>query len=147
ILFAAVFAALRPHMIALHEAAQAFDEVAAVNQSIDFFLPRYDITKAISPESYAALRTPYNTESPSLNPGGALAMLTWSPMRIHKNSRQDDDDMIVVADVFSNGSASVAGVMQAPRDRRMLDDFQKALRQDAAFVPAALDRRPETMRV
>jgi len=29
----------------------------------------------------------------------------------------------------------------------MLDEFQKALRQDAAFVPAAMDRRPETMRV
>ena len=147
ILFAAVFAALRPHMIALNEAAHAFDQVAVANPSIDFFRPRYDITKPISPESYAALRTPYNVESPSLNPGGALAMLTWSPMRRHNNSRQDDDDMIVVADVFSNGSASVAGVMQAPRDRRLLDDFQKALRQDAAFVPAALDRRPETMRV
>jgi hypothetical protein len=37
--------------------------------------------------------------------------------------------------------------MHAPRDRRMLADFEKALRQNAAFVPAALDRRPETMRV
>src|SRR5260370_21667253 len=37
--------------------------------------------------------------------------------------------------------------MRAPRDRRMLEDFQKALRQDAAFVPADLDRRPGTMRV
>jgi hypothetical protein len=37
--------------------------------------------------------------------------------------------------------------MHAPRDRRMLADFEKALRQNAAFVPAAMDRRPETMRV
>jgi len=55
--------------------------------------------------------------------------------------------MVVVADVFSNGAASLADVMHAPRDRRMLEDFDKALRQDAAFVPASLDRRPETMRV
>ena len=41
----------------------------------------------------------------------------------------------------------LADVMQAPRDRRMLKDFEKALRENAAFVPAALDRRPETMRV
>jgi hypothetical protein len=55
--------------------------------------------------------------------------------------------MIVVADVFSNGSASLADVMHAPRNRRMLEDFEKALRTDPAFVPAAMDRRPETMRV
>ena len=55
--------------------------------------------------------------------------------------------MIVVADVFSNGAASLADVVQAPRDRRMLADFQLALRQSAAFVPASLDRRPGTMRV
>ena len=54
---------------------------------------------------------------------------------------------MIVADVFTNGSASLANVMQAPRDRRMLQDFEKALRQDAAFVPASVDRRPETMRV
>jgi hypothetical protein len=29
----------------------------------------------------------------------------------------------------------------------MLNDFQTALRQDAAFVPASMDRRPDTMRV
>jgi hypothetical protein len=55
--------------------------------------------------------------------------------------------MIVVADVFSNGAASLADVVQAPKDRRMLDDFETALRRDAAFVPASLDRRPYTMRV
>jgi len=55
--------------------------------------------------------------------------------------------MVVVADVFSNGAASLADVVHAPRDRRMLDDFESALRQDAAFVPASMDRRPDTMRV
>ncbi|HEV7746444.1 MAG TPA: hypothetical protein VGO56_15715, partial [Pyrinomonadaceae bacterium] len=60
---------------------------------------------------------------------------------------QKADDMVVVADVFSNGSASLADVVHAPRDRRMLADFEVALRQSAAFVPASLDRRPDTMRV
>ena len=55
--------------------------------------------------------------------------------------------MIVVTDVFSNGSASLADVVQAPKDKRMLDDFESALRQNAAFVPASMDRRPDTMRV
>jgi hypothetical protein len=67
--------------------------------------------------------------------------------KLHTNHEQDEDDMVVVTDVFSNGSASLAGVIQQPRDRRLLDEFQAALRQDAAFVPASYDRRPETMRV
>jgi Putative zinc-finger len=144
ILFAAVFAALRPQMIALHEAAQTLDQIAMA-EPVDLFVSPYDISKPISPESYAALRTPYNTESPSLNPSGALALLAFPSER--RSTRQRDDDMVVVAGVFSNGAASLADVMQAPRDRRLLDEFQKALRQDAAFVPAQLDRRPETMRV
>ena len=147
IIFTCVFAAMRPHMIALHEAALAVEQMPIRNNADDFTRSGYDITKAISPERYAALRTPFNVESPSLNPEGALAILTREPAYLHRNSRQDDDNMVVVADVFTNGSASVADVMQAPRDRRMLQDFQRALRQDAAFVPAALDRRPETMRV
>jgi hypothetical protein len=147
IIFTAVFAAMRPHMIALHEAVLAFDQASIVIVPADPLRPGYDITKPISPESYAALRTPFNTESPSLNPGGALATLTSEPTRLRGNGRGGDDNMMVVADVFTNGSASLADVMQAPRDRRMLEDFEKALRQNAAFVPAALDRRPETMRV
>ena len=65
----------------------------------------------------------------------------------HAEIDGDADDMIVVTDVFSNGAAALAEVVQPPRDRRMLDDFESALRQNAAFVPAALDRRPDTMRV
>lgn len=140
ILFASVLVALRPHMIALHEASLSFNESQIANGPLD----QLDIR---NPISYAALRTPFNAESPSLNPGGALASLTMSATHLLDNSEQDADDMVVVADVFTNGSASVADVMHAPRDRRMLEEFQKALRTDAAFVPAALDHRPETMRV
>lgn len=147
VIFTAVFAALRPHMIALHEATVAFDQVQITTiAGDDPLVAEYDITKPISPESYAALRTPYNTESPSLNPAGALAMLGWEP-ELRYRGGQSQDDMMIVADVFTNGAASLANVVQAPRDRRMLQDVANALRQDAAFVPASLDRRPETMRV
>src|SRR5437588_7105209 len=147
IIFSSVFAALRPHMIALHEAAVAFDEFQLPSNADDLFLSAYDITRPISPQSYAALRNPFNAESPSLNPGGALATLGWQLRNAHGAERSGDDDMVIVADVFTNGSASLAEVVQAPRDRRALEDFQQALRKDPAFVPASLDRRPETMRV
>ncbi|HET6891507.1 MAG TPA: hypothetical protein VFH31_10425, partial [Pyrinomonadaceae bacterium] len=73
--------------------------------------------------------------------------LTRSYAYPRPDRNEDADDMIVVADVFSNGAASLADVVQPPRNRKMLNDFQTALRQDAAFVPASMDRRPDTMRV
>jgi len=56
----------------------------------------------------------------------------------HSDMNQEADDMVVVADVFSNGSAALADVVQAPRDRQMLADFEVALRQSAAFVSSLL---------
>ena len=138
VLFLSMFVGLRPHLVALREAQRA-NEVSNASPVI------FDIYQPISSESYAALRAPYAVESPSLDPGGALAALT------HLSHIQDDgrnpDDMVVVADVYSNGSASLASVMNPPRDPRMLADFQDALRKNAAFVPASLDGRPDTMRV
>jgi hypothetical protein len=140
ILFGSVFLALRPHMIALHEAAATYSDFIVENNS-----GPYDINQPISQSSYAALRTPYNSESPSLNPKGGIATLELAGTPSLES--EGDDHMVVVADVFSNGVASLTDVMHAPRDKRMLDDFQAALRNNAVFVPAALDRRPETMRV
>jgi hypothetical protein len=136
IMFFLMFAALRPHFVALREAA-------ASQRPTD----GYDIYQPITKEGLAADRAPFTVVSPTLNPGGALAALTISYARPHAEIDGDADDMIVVTDVFSNGAAALADVVQPPRDRRMLDDFESALRQNAAFVPASLDRRPDTMRV
>lgn len=143
VLFIMVFAALRPHVVALHEAAAQSSAVYVVPASSAF----YDLSKPVRSEDYAASRAPFAEQSPSLNPKGALATLTRSYAQPHSNQSQDADDMIVVADVFSNGAASLVDVVHAPRNRQMLNDFQVALRRDAAFVPASMDRRPDTMRV
>jgi putative zinc finger protein len=142
VLFIMVFAALRPHVVALHEAAAQSSAVYVVPA----YAP-YDLSKPVRSEDYAASRAPFAEQSPSLNPKGALATLTRSYAHPHPNQSQDADDMLVVADVFSNGAASLVDVVHAPRNRQMLNDFQVALRRDAAFVPASMDRRPDTMRV
>lgn len=142
ILFVSMFAALRPHFVILHEVA-ALDSAVFVN----FASAGYDINQPVTSEDFAASRAPFAEQSPSLNPKGALALLTRSYTDPRPERPQDSDDMIVVADVFSNGAASLAGVVHAPRNRQMLNEFEVALRQDAAFVPASLDRRPDTMRV
>lgn len=140
ILFVSMFVALRPHFEALQLAARQNDSLFHANTG-------FDLNRPVSRADFSATRAPFAEQSPSLDPGGALAALTGSYAHPHANSYQDADDMIVVADVFSNGAASLADVVQAPRDPQMLTDFEVALRQSAAFVPASLDRRPGTMRV
>ena len=134
IMFFLMFTALRPHFVALREASIHHSGVFVIGP-ID---PVYDL---YSPEDFA------RSQSPSLNPEGRLAALTRRHRITHAGYSADADDMIVVANVFSNGSASLAEVVTPPRDKRMLDEFESALRQDAAFVPASVDRRPDTMRV
>jgi hypothetical protein len=143
IMFFLMFTALRPHFVALREAALQNNSVIVLETPE----PGYDLYKPVTREDFAASRAPFGEESPSLNPVGALAGLTRDYPHPHTNYNRDTDDMFVVANVFSNGSASLSDVVQPPRDKRMLAEFESALRRDAAFVPASLDRRPDTMRV
>ncbi|HEV3468802.1 MAG TPA: zf-HC2 domain-containing protein [Pyrinomonadaceae bacterium] len=147
LLFVAVFAAIRQPMRLLRNLAEA--------ERLEAGLPAnavwvdagggFDVTRPLSPElSAAAARAPFSVESPTLNPRGALAQLA---LTTPSSRNPDDDDMIVVADVYGNGRASLAAVVEPPRNPRMLEDLQDAFRQNPAFVPASLDRRPQTMRV
>jgi hypothetical protein len=128
ILFVGIVNGLRPQFRLLKELALAARE--APNESLDISLFEgggYDVTKPV----------------PTINPNGALAALIKTP----SHGDDDADDMVIYADVFSNGSASLAGVVQPPRNPRLLDEVQEAFRQTPAFVPASLDRRPPTLRV
>jgi hypothetical protein len=129
ILFVGVVNALRPQFRVLRELAIASQQAA--DESLDKSLFEgggYDVTQPV----------------PTINPNGALAELIRTPS---SDDDDDADDMVIYADVFSNGSAALAGVVQAPRNPQMLDEVQEALRRTPAFVPAYLDRRPQTMRV
>jgi len=129
ILFVVVVSGLRPQFRVLKELAIAARQTPDVQ--LDKFLFEgggYDVTQPV----------------PTINPNGALAALIRTPST---GDDDDADDMVIYADVFSNGSASIAGVVQAPRNPQMLDEVQEAFRRTPAFVPASFDRRPETMRV
>jgi len=147
IMFVLMFAALRPHFVALREAALQQQGVIFVGATGGFVYEGYDLNKPVTPESFARERAPFGAQSPTLNPDGSLAALTRAYAHPTDNYYDPDDDMLVVANVFSNGAASLADVVQPPRDKRMLAEFESALRKDAAFVKASLDRRPDTMRV
>ncbi len=129
LLFMAVTSALRPHVGLLRELARASSADSEEVQMVVIGVPG-------QPTDLKGLM-------PSLNPNGALAKLVRSP----SEGPADDDDMAIVADVFSNGDASLAEVVQPPRNRHMLYEVEAALRKTPAFVPASRDQRPQTVRV
>ena len=150
IMFFSMFAALRPHFVALHDAALQQNEVlmvqtGGVEPGVHRF--RFNLNEPVTSESLARERAPFGEQSPSLDPEGSLAALTRAYAHPNYNHYDPNDDMLVVTDVFSNGVAALTDVVQPPRDKRMLDEFESALRQDPAFVKASLDRRPDTMRI
>jgi hypothetical protein len=145
LLFVAVFGALRQPMRLLRNLAEAERLEAGLPYNVTWVDGGYDVTRPLSPElSAAAARAPFSVESPTLNPRGALARLA---LNTPDTDHPDDDDMIVVADVYGNGRASLAAVVEPPRNPQMLEDLQDAFRKNPAFVPASFDRRPQTMRV
>ena len=112
--------------------------------NIPVFLPG---NPDISPGEYASTRVAIAGESPSINPRGALVALTKSLVR----GEMRDDEVTVVADVFGNGLAQIAEVVEPSRDQRAVEELERALQSDpsyAPFVPANMDQRSsETIRV
>ena len=109
---------------------------------------RFDNSKtgSLTPEEYAQTRLAFAGESPSVNPNGALIALTKTLIR----GDMKDDEVVVVADVFGNGLAQIAEVVEPSRDQRAVEELAKALATDPAyapFVPTTLEHRPESMRV
>jgi hypothetical protein len=101
----------------------------------------------ISPAEYVRDRVAISGESPSINPRGALVALTKSLVRGEMN----DDEVVVVADVFGNGLAQIAEVVEPSRDRKAVEELNRALQSDASlspFVSSELDQRSsQTIRV
>jgi len=61
-----------------------------------------------------------------------------------------DDEVVVVADVFGNGLAQIAEVVEPSHNRRAVDELQKALDSDPAYAPfvsSNMDKRSDNMRV
>lgn len=105
--------------------------------------PRFDDVDSLN---YSELNLPIAEESPSINPAGALMALTKSIVR----GKMKDEDVTVVADVFGNGIAKIAEVVEAPRDSRAMEDLQHALNEtpnNAPFVTAKQDNRSNVVRV
>lgn len=109
-------------------------------------LPSGAETVELTAKDFAAARISVSGDSPSVNPKGALIALTKSLVR----GKMKDDEVVVVADVFGNGLAQIAEVVEPSSDRKAIGELENALRDNpdfAPFVPAAMDGRSDTVRV
>lgn len=100
----------------------------------------------ISPLEFASTRLSVAGESPSVNPQGALIALSRSFVR----GEMKDEEVVIVADVFGNGLARIAEVVEPRQDDDAIYELRKAFHTNsefAPFVPASMDRRSESVRV
>ncbi|NNE67576.1 MAG: hypothetical protein HKN33_13510 [Pyrinomonadaceae bacterium] len=74
---------------------------------------------------------PIATSPPELNPAGALVALTKSIVR----GKMQDEEVVIVADVFGNGLARIAGVVDPPDNDRSMEELQRAFETDPAKAP------------
>lgn len=132
---------------------RAIDQYAAIDRSENSSVliargpvPRPLGRDDISPMQFARNREAVAGDSPSINPQGTLAALSDT---LRRNGIRNDE-VVVVADVFSNGLARIAEVVEPSHDARVIDELQRALDtdlSDAPFVPASMDNRSESVRV
>lgn len=103
-------------------------------------------TLFLSPKAFASTRSDIAAVSPSVNPRGSLIELTKT---LVKNDVRGDE-MVVVADVYGNGSAQIAEVVEPSKNQNAVTELARALDYDTVnppFVPATFDQRSDTIRV
>ncbi len=86
------------------------------------------------------------TTPPELNPAGALVALTKSIVR----GNMKDEEVVVVADVFGNGLARIAEVVDPPGNERAMRELQRAFETDpekAPFKPSKFEKDIDRVRV
>ena len=85
-------------------------------------------------------------KSPEVNPTGALMALTKSIVR----GKMSDEEVVVVADVFGNGLANIAEVVDPPKDDVAMRELERAFEanpENAPFLPAKIGRDSDAVRV
>jgi Putative zinc-finger len=137
---------IEPQSVEIASTSPAFNRTVMLThpKTNDFPFDANDI--ALSPKDFANARLSVSGESPSVNPTGALVALTKSLVR----GEMKDEEVVVVADVFGNGLAQIAEVIEPPRDTQTLYNLDKALKTDpdfAPFVPASFDNRADSIQI
>lgn len=125
--------------------AEAPDE--NVNNGDPLFLANVGLgDQFITPQDFARSRGDVSPESPSINPAGTLVEMA----NINTGNSHREEEVVVIADVYRDGEARIADVVESSRDKTRMERLQAAFRADRIappFVPATLDNRSDVVRV
>lgn len=117
---------------------QNSDDVASVRPT--------PLTLAQNSGSDDYLRVVIPDSSPKVNPASALVALTRSIVR----GKMSDEEVVVVADVFGNGIANIAEVVDPPDNEEAMQELRKAFEtspENAPFLPTELSKDSDAVRV
>lgn len=92
------------------------------------------------------LRVVIPDSSPEVNPASALVALTRSIVR----GKMSDEEVVVVADVFGNGIANIAEVVDPPDNEEAMRELKRAFEtspENAPFLPTELSKDSDAVRV
>lgn len=84
--------------------------------------------------------------SPEVNPAGALVALTRSIVR----GDIKDEEVVIVADVFGDGLANIAEIVEPPSDAEAMRELQRAFETEpeaAPFLPTRISAGRDAVRV
>ncbi|HMS41011.1 MAG TPA: zf-HC2 domain-containing protein [Pyrinomonadaceae bacterium] len=144
LLLGAMLSGANPNSQTSEIARNESSKVLLTNPS-EFTFSRKD-ESIITQEDFARNRLSVSGESPSLNPTGAIVALTKSLVR----GKMKGNEFVVVADVFDNGLAQIAEIVESPQDKETIENLKNAFNADeenAPFLPANLDNRASEVRV
>ncbi len=85
-------------------------------------------------------------DTPKVNPTGALFALTKTLIR----GEMEDEEVVLVADVFGNGLARIAEVVEPPSSAKAMRELEKAFQTDpqkAPFLPPKIEGNSDAVRV
>jgi Putative zinc-finger len=100
------------------------------------------ITSAV----FADRRFAVSKESPSLNPSGSLVNLANNLA----DDKTDEDEIVLIADVDSDGNATISSFIEPPKNEATTAMLKTALennKSSAPFVPANLDNRSNIVQI
>ena len=143
ILFTTIFSTKNASdLVAFNSDEKSRSETLLANSNADKVREELSLPP-LSPE-YS--RISIDGDAPKVNPGGALLALTKSIIR----GKMENEEVVIVADVFGDGLARIADVVEPPSDKNAMTEIEKAFKTDPAkapFLPPKMQKNKDTVRV
>ncbi|NNE98694.1 MAG: zf-HC2 domain-containing protein [Pyrinomonadaceae bacterium] len=129
-------------LIALSDNGKSRSDAFMANSNADKVREEFSLQPTTAEYSSVSI----DGDAPKVNPAGALLALTNSIVR----GKTENEEVVVVADVFDDGLARIADVVEPPSDKQAMTELEKAFQTDpeqAPFLPPKMQKDKTMVRV